>query len=448
MALGGSVHQWLERIKQGYGRFNVAFEALGVEDTADISNVDHAIFAQIETLLREACDAKSMHIKNIRLALQDAGCILSGPAVAAASAPAPSSVPVKRTAVGLPPSPQQQQQHMRRRAQSPSISPACSSSVAAAASPLRRTGRKPSPTLPSPAGAPSSVPPLPPPFFLPAAVEALAGASMITEATQVWAATAHAPSAEAPKPPRPLLRQSDSGLARAEQWEEVVSAMTAQAQAAGGLWPRLAYGVETEAELQKFFSRRQVGTAGGKTLHIASAVKVVNNAALTAFASAHAGFHMNPLKAHKAGGDTLLFHGCPQESATNIQAGAPSSPLASVGSLLTLTRHPHPHPRSPLTSYPSPFTLTLDPPDGLKMGYAANGMLGKGLCIALRPNLPRSPLRVLFRDGAPPVLIHMYITLILMHAYILQMGRLILVSRSSFARIRPMASSCSSVGST
>jgi len=344
VALGGSVHQWLERIKQGYGRFNVAFEALGVEDTADISNVDHAIFAQIETLLREACEAKSMHIKNIRLALQDAGCILSGPAVAAASAPAPSSAPVKRTAVGLPPSPQQQQQHMRRRAQSPSASAACSSSVAAAASPLRRTGRKSRETLlPSPAAAPSSVPPLPPPFFLPAAVEALAGASMITEATQAWAARAHAPSADAPKPPRPLLRQSDSGIARAEQWEEVVSAMTAQAQAAGGLWPRLAYGIETEAELQKFFNRRQVGTAGGKTLHIASAVKVVNNAALTAFASAHAGFHMNPLKAHKAGGDTLLFHGCPQESATNIQA------------------------------------------DGLKMGYAANGMLGKGLYGAPDP---------------------------------------------------------------
>ena len=57
----------------------------------------------------------------------------------------------------------------------------------------------------------------------------------------------------------------------------------------------------------------------------------------------------NPLmKAHRSG-DTFLFHGCPQESATNIQA------------------------------------------DGLKIGYASSGMLGRGLC-ALCPLRHQRPL--------------------------------------------------------
>lgn len=109
-----------------------------------------------------------------------------------------------------------------------------------------------------------------------------------------------------------------------------------------GLWPRLARGIETEAELQQFFARRQQDPKGGKQLHIASAVKVVNNAALSAFASTRE-FLMAPRKAYAGKADTFLFHGCPQESATNIQA------------------------------------------DGLKMGYAAKGMLGKGLYGAPDP---------------------------------------------------------------
>jgi penicillin-binding protein 2 len=51
-----------------------------------------------------------------------------------------------------------------------------------------------------------------------------------------------------PPPPRPLLRQSDSSVARAQQWDEVVSAMAAQATGSG-LWNRLARGVETEQSL-------------------------------------------------------------------------------------------------------------------------------------------------------------------------------------------------------
>jgi len=143
-----------------------------------------------------------------------------------------------------------------------------------------------------------------------------------------------------PPPPRPLMRQSDSGIARAQQWEEVVSAMAAQATA-GGIWNKLARGIETEAELVEFFRRRQASDKGGKQLHIASAIKVVNNASLQNFATSRH-LHLHPMKAHRAG-DTLLFHGCPQEAATNIQA------------------------------------------DGLKIGYSSNGMLGRGLYGAPDP---------------------------------------------------------------
>ena len=91
-ALVGSVHDWLERVKRGYGRFAVAFEALGVEDTGDVANIDRAIFAQIEGMLREGCSAKSMHLKNIRLALQDAGVDLR-PTASEAPSDAPARPP-------------------------------------------------------------------------------------------------------------------------------------------------------------------------------------------------------------------------------------------------------------------------------------------------------------------------------------------------------------------
>ena len=76
-------------------------------------------------------------------------------------------------------------------------------------------------------------------------------------------------------------------------------------------------------------------------LQIASAVKVVNNATLHTFATCR-DLHMNAIKAFGRG-DSFLFHGCSQESATNVQA------------------------------------------DGLKIRYAANGMLGRGLYGAPDP---------------------------------------------------------------
>lgn len=128
----------------------------------------------------------------------------------------------------------------------------------------------------------------------------------------------------------------------------MVAAMAAQAQAtqaatagASGLWSRLARGIETESELTDFFRRRQSSERGGRQLQIASAVKVVNNASLQRFTQSRQ-LHMHPLKAHRSG-DTFLFHGCPQQSATNVQA------------------------------------------DGLRIGYASNGMLGRGLYGAPDP---------------------------------------------------------------
>ena len=71
-----ALFDWLEQIKQGYGRFTAGFEALGIEDTSDIVKVNLPIFTEVEMVLRRECEAKSMHIKNIRLALLEAGCDL------------------------------------------------------------------------------------------------------------------------------------------------------------------------------------------------------------------------------------------------------------------------------------------------------------------------------------------------------------------------------------
>ena len=70
------VDAWLEAIKPGYGeRFHMAFERLGVEDAADVANIDQRFYGDLHAALLE-CGAKPMHIKNIRLALMDMGCSL------------------------------------------------------------------------------------------------------------------------------------------------------------------------------------------------------------------------------------------------------------------------------------------------------------------------------------------------------------------------------------
>ena len=107
------------------------------------------------------------------------------------------------------------------------------------------------------------------------------------------------------------------------------------------VWSTLAGDVATEHEVRQFFHRRQPDINASR-LQIGQAIKVVNAQRLNAYCSS-ASFDIRPLKAHSKGCDTLLFHGCSQESATNIQA------------------------------------------EGLLLRCAANGMLGAGLYGAPDP---------------------------------------------------------------
>ena len=74
----------------------------------------------------------------------------------------------------------------------------------------------------------------------------------------------------------------------------------------------------------------------------------MNKGRLQAFSRA-SGFDINPLKAGQQQLDTLLFHGCKPDAATNIQA------------------------------------------DGLQLSFAANGMLGRGLYGAPDPRKSANP---------------------------------------------------------
>ena len=369
---------WLDAIKPGYGaRFVSAFEKLGVEDIADVANIDLRFFADLQAALLE-CGAKPMHIKNIRLALLDTGCNLEEPASGAATsiggaASAPRKALHQR---------QKEQQHRQRPAARASVASAEAAALAAAGrrskSPVRRTDDAGEPRTSN--GSVSGAFSLDEEELVPVRVVPLSAASSVISnpgGVAIFGASSPLkplpvhydsapplppgcsssdvpPAADASRPPqKPPLPRSDSGFARSMQFEEYTLAVeAAQAAAAaasaagssgGGLWHKLAKGIETEAELHNFFSRRQSNNSkGGRLLHIQSAVKVVNNACLHAFASAQRS-DINALKASKSKSDSYLFHGCAQASATNIQA------------------------------------------DGLRMGFAANGMLGRGLYGAPDP---------------------------------------------------------------
>ena len=75
---------------------------------------------------------------------------------------------------------------------------------------------------------------------------------------------------------------------------------------------------------------------------MSNVVKVENAQTLSNFHSSGS-FYIDPAEAFRRKGDTLLFHGLPQEAATNVQA------------------------------------------TGLLLGFAANGMLGRGLYGAPDP---------------------------------------------------------------
>jgi hypothetical protein len=428
-----TVEAWLDTIKRGYGsRFALAFELLGVEDSDDIANIDTNIYRDIEATLTQSCGAKVMHLKNIRLALLELGCVLEAPPK------------IKRGASGEKKDRSGAHSPARRR-KAPSAKP--SASAAAALAPVqgggggRKAAAVPKQTLhDSSADACSVVEEVDIsdnelhhlslsrwpaqvedgtkrdrqeergtglagwwPFGGGEGVGGSGGAGGGSEAsirgtdlddddeeeerdpldrddlgddrqdggarppppsqpTRPPQAVHSAPQSAPPLPP--ALGRTDSGFAREAQWEEYQKAVAAAAQAAqaahashaaqaqalavahasssSGLWQKLARGVETEAELHAFFGRRQArAVPDGRKLQIASAVKVENKAALHAFASA-GGLTMNAMRAFR-NSDTLLFHGCPQASATNIQA------------------------------------------DGMCMSFAASGMLGRGLYGAPDP---------------------------------------------------------------
>jgi len=87
------------------------------------------------------------------------------------------------------------------------------------------------------------------------------------------------------------------------------------------IWLELADCCVSEQAIKAFFDRRQQPTGG--QLRVASAVMVQNETALRAFKGSSK-FHIDPLQAWgqvRAGTpcDTLLFHGCSQEAAANIE---------------------------------------------------------------------------------------------------------------------------------
>ena len=84
-------------------------------------------------------------------------------------------------------------------------------------------------------------------------------------------------------------------------------------------WKSWAQTVSSEEEARAFFDRRQLRSEGGAKLRIVSMVKVENVQALSNFQTSGT-FESEPLQAHRRHCDTLLFHGCKQESVANIQA--------------------------------------------------------------------------------------------------------------------------------
>ena len=81
------------------------------------------------------------------------------------------------------------------------------------------------------------------------------------------------------------------------------------------------------------FSQSSTG-AVGQALRIAEVIKVANPRSLRAFVKSRS-FSIKPLQAfgQQQRADTLLFHGCPQVAATNIQAEGLTLAFAGTGML-------------------------------------------------------------------------------------------------------------------
>ena len=116
------------------------------------------------------------------------------------------------------------------------------------------------------------------------------------------------------------------------------------------LWLQLAQGIDTDAAVRAFFDRRQPAIShAGRPRKIKEAIKVVNQARLKAFQHS-AGFSLNTTTARQQHWDTLLFHGCPPDAATNIQAeGLLLKYGGKNGSMLGAGLYGAPDPRKSVT---------------------------------------------------------------------------------------------------
>lgn len=100
------------------------------------------------------------------------------------------------------------------------------------------------------------------------------------------------------------------------------------------LWVEHTGTYSSQELVHKFFARRQQDQRGGTPLKIMSATAVPNEATLRAFVSS-GNFEIDPMVGWQKGRsfDTLLFHGCSQEAASNIQQEGLRLQYASIGML-------------------------------------------------------------------------------------------------------------------
>ena len=128
--------------------------------------------------------------------------------------------------------------------------------------------------------------------------------------------------------------RAEQGAQQAQQdLQQIMEQLQAARMAAPpDRWTLLASGIETEEDLKRFFARRQPNI-GVRTLRVEAAVRVINDRALSSFVSTST-FDINPMRAHPCKADTLLFHGTSEAVVANIQAtGRPCMGFAAQGML-------------------------------------------------------------------------------------------------------------------
>ena len=149
---------------------------------------------------------------------------------------------------------------------------------------------------------------------------------------------------------------------KAELQEQLKKLESMKSKQTDALWLRLAQGVETDANVRAFLDKRQPfikdvrNPWSGNVKHshpprkIKEVYKVVNQKQLKAFKCSGGGFSLNTTAARHQHSDTLLFHGCPPDAATNIQAeGLLLKYGGKNGSMLGAGLYGAPDPRKAVT---------------------------------------------------------------------------------------------------